>query len=102
MSPLKTVPIWVFWDPDGRVHLPGGLQYSTTSRWPHQKTKEEWEQDCWSVVLTFELPPDRQGSPSKGLLRFLVEEAPHDWLKPDGKLQLYEGPKKVADVLIVG
>ena len=100
---MKTVSVNVFWVPaaqGGRSDLPKGLQYSTVSKWPDQPD-DDWLRAAWSIVLEFDRSPAEQGSPSSARARFLVDEAPQDWLQPGRKFELYEGRRKVADVQIV-
>lgn len=92
---MKTVPATVFWvspADGGRSNLPGGLEYSTVSKWPG-------ETSVWSVVLHFAEPPS-QANPTKAIVRFLVDNAHEGWLKPGEKFEIYEGRRKVADVEI--
>ena len=93
---MKTVPVTVSWvsaGDGGRSELPGGLEYSTVSKWPG-------ESSVWSVVLSFAEPPSQGGHRTKGIVRFLVDNAPEGWLKPGEKFEIYEGRRKVADVQI--
>jgi hypothetical protein len=89
---------WISPEQGGRSGLPMGLQYSTISKWPNQPDGGS----AWSVVLEFDRSPAEQGSPSLAKARFLVEEAPQNWLQSGRKFELYEGPHKVADVEIDG
>lgn len=103
-KPKVTVSARVFWVPSekgGRAHLPKGLEYSTVSKWPNQ-TDEEWLRSAWSVVLTFDQSPAKQGSPSSTRVGFLADDAPIQWLQSGQKFELFEGRQKVADVQIDG
>ena len=91
---MKTVPVKVSWVPPekgGRKAPPGGMgPYSTIARGPWDKPGESW-----SAVLWWDYEGARTGR-----MRFLVEEAPEEYLKAGTRCSLYEGPRKVADVEI--
>jgi hypothetical protein len=58
--------------------------------------------DGWTLMCRFERPPVQQGNPSAARVRFLVDEAPHDQLKPGTSLRLFErGTKGLATVEIL-
>ena len=44
----------------------------------------------WSLVCEFPTSPVEQGVPTVARVRFLVEEAPHDRLRPGTVLRLFE------------
>jgi len=46
--------------------------------------------DGWSLICIFDTPPREQGSPSSARVRWLMENAPHEWLKPGASLRLFE------------
>ncbi len=46
--------------------------------------------DGWSLICTFDTPPSEQGNPSAARVRWLMENAPHEWLKPGASLRLFE------------
>jgi len=54
----------------------------------------------WSIVIQFEKPlaADEYMAPCK--ISFLVDTAPFHVLEEAGELDVYEGPKKVAKVVI--
>lgn len=54
------------------------------------------EEDSWSVVLDFKETPRNQGYKSKAKVKFLVDEAPHDILKPGFKFTFFDGSKKIG------
>ena len=90
---------WIPPEKGGRMALPTGKQYATVSRF--QEDAESWLQKAWSMVLEFDEPPAKQGSPSMARARFLVASAPVDRLKPGCEFKLYEGAKCVATVEII-
>ena len=99
----KSVLAKVHWIPaeeGGRAFLPTGKQYATIARFTEDAGARL--QEAWSIVLEFDKPPSVQGNPSIARVRFLVEQAPVDRLKPGRAFGLYEGKKKVAMVEIVG
>jgi hypothetical protein len=58
--------------------------------------------DGWSLVCDFESSPSVQGSPSMAQVQFMVDEAPHDRLRPGIMLQLFERPtRRYAQVEIL-
>jgi hypothetical protein len=44
----------------------------------------------WSLIFDFEQSPVEQGTPSLALIRFLADEAPHEYLWPGARLQLFD------------
>jgi len=52
------------------------------------------------VVLEFDTPPTEQGNPSLGKARFLVEDAPADWLFHGQAFEMHEGRRMTARVAI--
>ena len=63
---------------------------------------EPGEADAWSLVYRFDRPPSEQGNPSEGHARFLMDDAPTDWLRPGRQLRLFERVKgrfALVDVL---
>lgn len=86
----------VYWEKLDRPNWPpSGPEYSTVSRFEED---EDWPDEAWSVVLHFDESPRDQGSPSRGTVRFLVADAPHDRLVPGAKFQIYEGRVRTATV----
>lgn len=97
---MKTVPARVMWLTQNlRGQLPNGNQYSTVSRFEEDRS---WPSVAWSIVLEFDVPPVAQGNPSIGRARFLSPEAPRDRLRAGARFDLYEGHRKVAEVVILG
>jgi len=87
------MPALVTW----ATRLPEGLQYSTVAKFAEDVN---WPEGAWSVVLEFETSPATQGNPSRGLVHFLMFEAPHNRLRTGAHFALYAGSAKVADVEI--
>ncbi|MEQ5225459.1 hypothetical protein ABN220_07440 [Proteus cibi] len=87
--------VWLTAIEGGRQSPPplAGFYYPTTQL-PN-------EPKSWSLAI--EITDTKQASEhwiSEGYMRFLVEHAPHHLLDELEKFEIYEGHKKVADVLI--
>ena len=96
---MKVSVAWTAASQGGRQSLPTGSRYSTVSRFPEDNG--DWSKDAWSIVIDFSPPPDVQGNPSVGELRFLSADAPLDRLQPGRELELYEGARRVAVVKLL-
>jgi hypothetical protein len=93
----------VYWTSpeDGGRDVPfAGTWYSTEARFP-QQSESNLQENGWSVVLEFTTPPTEQGNPSSGTARFLVEDAPEDWLYPGQVFGMHEGRRMTARVEIL-
>jgi hypothetical protein len=44
----------------------------------------------WSLACEFAPPPSQQGNPSRASVRFVVDAAPHDRLRPGTLLRMFE------------
>jgi len=44
----------------------------------------------WSLMCSFEVPPNEQGNPSIANVQFLVEKAPHALLVTGARLHMFE------------
>ena len=77
--------------------LPSTLQYVRPAHFAEQRPGE----DLWSVVCRFDVPPSEQGNPSNGHVRFLMSEAPHEWLHPGTTFRISEGIVEVASVAVL-
>lgn len=97
---MKARVTWTSASQGGRQFLPTGSRYSTVSRFPEDGA--DWPKDAWSVVIDFSPPPNVQGNPSTGDLRFLSSDAPTERLRPGREFDLYEGEGRVAVVMLVG
>lgn len=91
----KKVKVKIEWQGNKVLHPPTGSQYITVS-----KFNSNWENDAWSIVLEFEVPPSKQGNPSYGFAKFLLSNAPQDKLASGSKFELYEGANLVAIVSV--
>ena len=93
----------IHWTPEtvrGKRELPPTLRYVGLSRFPEDVPGQD---EAWSVVIRFDQPPPEQASrtTSRGRIQFLVDEAPHERLRPGAKFELYEGPFHVANVEVL-
>ena len=79
--------------------LPDTLRYVHAIRF--SQGLPPWPDESWSLVCTFDSSPLHQGNPSLARVRFLVDAAPHDQLKPGAKCWLYEGPAEAATVEVI-
>lgn len=93
----KVVKVIVTWVNRKLSNLPKGLQYITVAKFK----EDNWKLEAWSVVIEFEEAPTKQGNPSKGMAKFLVDNAPHERLKSGETFELYEGKEQVALVTIL-
>ena len=51
------------------------------------------EDEGWSLVCRFDDVPLDQGNPSTAFVRFLVADAPHEYLQPGAVLRLFDGDR---------
>lgn len=79
------------------VEYPRGKSFATPARFEHQG--KAWTNDAWSLVVSASEPvaPD---STQRVLVRFLMDDAPENWLVPGKKFQLYEGQLLLAEGVI--
>ena len=95
----KIVDVLVTWVASKAMILPDAVRYITVAKF--EEDVKTWEKEAWSVVLEFTEPPAKQGNPSHGKARFLVETAPEDRLVSGKMFEMYEGKEKVAEVVIL-
>lgn len=95
-------PVRIEWlppDKGGRKSIPLEGKYYSVSRFPED---EAWQSNAWSVV--FELKKQKiEGEiiVSYGTVDFLMDTAPKERMEKYDRFEIYEGPKKVADVLLL-
>ncbi len=46
----------------------------------------------WSLACEFTAPPSEQGNPSRATVRFVMDAAPHERLRPGALLRMFERP----------
>lgn len=61
-------------------------KFSVPARFDHQG--EDWTSNAWSLTITTEGVPDAEGQ-QVGTARFLMPEAPHDWLSVGRRFTLF-------------
>ena len=97
MTERRRVRIVLKWlmppPPDGQSSL---APFSIPTRFEHQD--DNWRKDAWSLVITPEGIINDQGE-QIGVARFLVDEAPHDWLVLGKRFTLVAG-QVVAEGLV--
>jgi hypothetical protein len=97
MYPVKIE--WLPPDKRGRKSIPIEGNYFCVSRFPED---EVWQNNAWSVV--FELNKQKAEGGiivSYGIVDFLMDTAPKERMEKYGHFEIYEGPKKVADVFLL-
>jgi hypothetical protein len=56
----------------------------------------------WSLRCRFEAPANRQGNPTRALIHFMTDNAPHERLKPGSTLHMFErATGKYASVAVL-
>jgi hypothetical protein len=93
------VDVVVTWVGSKAMRLPDTFCFITVAKF--EEDQNDWEKEAWSVVLEFTESPDKQGNPSSGKARFLVETAPEGRLVRGRVFGMYEGREKVAEVEIL-
>lgn len=87
---------WHIRRPSG-TEYPRGKRFATPARFEHQG--DDWSDNAWSVVVSA-ADPVADDSTQSVRVRFLMEEAPHDWLVSGRKFELYEGRLLLAEGVI--
>ena len=77
-----------------RLGYPRGKEFAMPARFEHQG--DDWTKNAWSVVVLASTPvaPD---STQDVRVRFLMDNAPHEWLLSGRRFELHEGPLVVAE-----
>lgn len=89
---------WLHPSQGGRKELPQGAHFVAVGKFPQQSYKE-WLNNAWSIHIDW-LDKDHPGS-WYGLAQFAAPESPNDWLTPGSAIEIFEGPKKIAQVSIL-
>jgi len=103
MAKTRAVVDWIPWDQGGRKQPPAGVgapPYVSVVRFAD--AKEPWPPPvAWSLVVEKD---EMSSEPLRWIadVRFLVDEAPHEALRPGREFDLYEGSKRVAHGRILG
>jgi hypothetical protein len=94
----RTVKILLRWSmnlPTGRFQR--GHSFSRPARFKDQG--DDWTQNAWSLVINTEGVPDAEGEQLANV-KFLVADAPHDWLSIGKRFTLYEGSLALAEGVV--
>lgn len=73
---------------------PRGTRFSLPARFDHQV--EDWKSNAWSLIVDVKGRVNAEGY-QMASVRFLVPEAPHDWLSEGRRFTLFEGSLAVAE-----
>lgn len=87
---------WRIRRPSG-IENPRGERFATPARFEQQG--EDWDKNAWNVVVTSS-EPVASDSTQRVRVRFLMDEAPHDWLMSGARFELYEGSLLLAEGVI--
>jgi hypothetical protein len=90
---------WIPAEAGGREFPPAGPRYVTDARFREQ-SEADWLRESWSIVLEFISPLDEKNTQLANV-RFLVPEAPIEWLYKSNRFSMYEGRKRTADCEIL-
>ncbi|CNB75174.1 hypothetical protein [Yersinia pseudotuberculosis] len=89
---------WLTYEECGRKTIPSKGKYFSVARFPEDIN---WQNNAWSVVFELESPTHERGkSISSGTVSFLVDNAPQERMPNHFSFDIYEGPKKVANVYL--
>jgi hypothetical protein len=84
----RTVKISLRWLVDAPTgQSPRGQRFVRPARFEHQG--QDWTSSAWSLCINTEGVPDAQGEQS-ATAKFLMDDAPHDWLSVGKRFMLYE------------
>ncbi|QCT21072.1 hypothetical protein FEM41_16180 [Jejubacter calystegiae] len=91
--------VWVSFQEGGRKSVPPEGRYFSVARFPDDIN---WQNNAWSVVFELEAPEESiDETVSYGTVKFLVDNAPTEKMAEFSSFDIYEGPKKVAQVIIL-
>ncbi|CAM3709101.1 MULTISPECIES: hypothetical protein [Yersinia] len=89
---------WLSFDEGGRETVPPKGKYFSVARFAEDIN---WQNNAWSVVFELESPIYENGKDiSLGRVAFLVDSAPQERMLNHSSFDIYEGPKKVANVYL--
>ena len=92
--------VWLTEKEGGRRSAPPIGRYYSVSRFPEEQT--DWQNNAWSVVFELEKPNVTDGCiVSMGGVQFLFDTASEEWMTKYEGFEIYEVPRKVADVFLV-
>ncbi len=88
--------VWRIDRPEG-VLYPRGERFATPARFEEQGA--DWTANAWSLVVVAQGPVQPDASQSVSV-RFLMTDAPQEWLSSGCRFQLYEGHLLLADGVV--
>lgn len=89
---------WLTCEEGCRKNIPLKGKYFSVARFPEDIN---WQNNAWSVFFELESPMYECGkSISLGKVAFLVDNAPQERMLNHFSFEIYEGPKKVANVYL--
>lgn len=91
----KVLLHWSVSAPSGES--PREQRFSVPARFDHQG--EDWIRDAWSLVITTDGTPHASGE-QFATARFLMPDAPHDWLSVGKQFTLFEGRMPIAQGVV--
>jgi hypothetical protein len=78
---------------------PETTRYVAVAKFASQ-TESEWVKDAWSVVIDFSSLPSQKEAESAATVSFLVPAAPEHFMTENSVFEVFEGAKKVADIVL--
>ena len=92
---VKVLLHWLVTAPTGQS--PRGERFSRPARFDHQG--DDWTSNAWSLVINTEGTLDARGN-QMATAKFLVADAPHEWLAAGRRFTLFEGNLALADGVV--
>ena len=90
---------WIAANKGGRKSMPPEGKYYSVARFPEDII---WQNNAWSVVFELENKKvEGEKVISFGTVDFLMDTAPRERMEKHNQFEIYEGPKKVADVFLI-
>jgi hypothetical protein len=90
---------WMSAAEGGRNHPPEGPTYSTVARFEDERDK--WPREAWSLIVEPVKSFGQGGEAVLANVRFLVDEAPRELLRPGARFELCEGRRVVAKGVVL-
>lgn len=96
ISMNRTAKVVLHWLERDRP-FPRNQRFSRPARFDHQG--QDWKQDAWNLTVVTEGNVDAAGRQS-ATVKFLVPNAPHDWLSVGKRFTLIEGELALAEGVV--
>lgn len=96
---IKETYAWLTWRinrPEGAPY-PRGERFATPARFEQQG--DDWAAEAWSLVVEA-VGPVLTDSTQPVRVRFLIDDAPQEWLSSGSKFELYEGRLLLAEGVV--